>query len=281
MFSVIVVPAGVQGPDAQIRLGPGEVLTFGRGPHQGAAYDAASAGGGHLTVDHPGVSRTAGRIAATGTFWTLTNLSRRHTYVVENPEGAGEYIKITPGRIEAPVPFEFSRVVLPATDRLLTFDVWAPRHDFLDREVPSSSGEPTASAFPLDHSKRYFQVLAALCEPRLRQAPHSPLPTVKQIVERLRPNWPKANAASVQWNIDYLAVKLRLKAAPEAADPGPRLNGKKEALVSLALRFDLVREEDLGSLGTDPGALGTHPGAPCTNAGSFGTDSRSFGADRG
>jgi hypothetical protein len=52
----------------------------------------------------------------------------------------------------------------------------------------------------------------------------------------------------VQWNIDYLAVKLRLKPAPETAETGPRLNGKKEALVSLALRFDLVREDDLALL---------------------------------
>lgn len=48
------------------------------------------------------------------------------------------------------------------------------------------------------------------------------------------------------WNIDYLAVKLRLKPAPDTVPGGgPRLNGKKERLVSLALRFDLVREDDL------------------------------------
>lgn len=40
-------------------------------------------------------------------------------------------------------------------------------------------------------------------------------------------------------------MKLRLKPGPDEADQGPRLNGKKESLVSLALRFDLVREDDL------------------------------------
>ncbi len=95
-------------------------------------------------------------------------------------------------------------------------------------------------------------MLAALCEPRLRGAPHAPLPTVEQVVERLRPLWPAASRTSVQWNIDYLAVKLRLKPGPETAEPGARLNGKKESLVSMALRFDLVREDDLVVLSAPP-----------------------------
>ncbi|CAM5270976.1 FHA domain-containing protein OS=Streptomyces tendae OX=1932 GN=GUR47_16670 PE=4 SV=1 [Streptomyces tendae] len=74
-----------------------------------------------------------------------------------------------------------------------------------------------------------------------------------QVVERLRPAWPAASRTSVQWNIDYLAVKLRLKPGPETAEPGPRLNGKKESLVSLALRFDLVREDDLVVLAAPSG----------------------------
>lgn len=242
MFSIIVVPARSAGPGEQIRLAPGEVLGFGR---------AARPDGRYMPIAHEGVSRAAGEITATGAFWTLSNLSRGQTYVVENPEGAGEHIKIAPGRVDAPVPFEFSRVVLPAGDELVGFDVWAPRHDYReDAGHPygghGSGGQAaTAPAFPLDRSKRYFLVLAALCEPRLRGEPHAPLPTVEQLIERLRPVWPAAGRPSVQWNIDYLAVKLRLKPAPETADSGPRLNNKKERLVSLALRFDLVREGEL------------------------------------
>lgn len=230
-------------PAAQIRLAPGQSLRFGR----------EEAPGGHLRIPHAGVSRSAGEIAATGTYWSLSNLSRSSTYVVENPEGAGEHIKIAPGRLDAPVPFEFARIVLPAGSELLTLDVWAPRHDYADRDEPDASGgEPTALAFPLDRSSRYFLVLAALCEPRLRGAPQAPPPTVEQVVERLRPLWPAANRAVVQWNIDYLAVKLRLKPGPETAEQGPRLVGKKETLVSLALRFDLVREQDLAALRPAP-----------------------------
>ncbi|MEV8016559.1 FHA domain-containing protein [Streptomyces sp. NPDC086554] len=239
MYSIIVVPPrtadGPRDAGGQLRLAPGERLTFGR-----------SAEANDLPIDHDGVSRAAGEITAHGAFWILSNLSARQTYVVENPEGAGEHIKVGPGRLDAPVPFEFSRIVLPAAGELLHFDVWAPRHDYLpagDRAV--LGGATTHPAFSVDRAKRYFAVLAALCEPRLRGAPHAPLPTVEQVVERLRPCWPSANRAAVQWNIDYLAIKLRLKPGPDRADSGPRLNGKKESIVSLALRFDLVREDDL------------------------------------
>ncbi|TSB21535.1 FHA domain-containing protein [Streptomyces benahoarensis] len=247
MHSIIVVPAHSTGPASQLRLAPGESLTFGR------RATGPGAPAHHLPLTHGGVSRTAGRITATGTYWTIGNLSAHQTYVVENPEGAGEHIKVAPGRIDAPVPFEFSRVVLPAAGDLLSFEVWAPRHDYADPTAPDgpddgTGAELTAPAFPLDRTKRYFQVLAALCEPRLRGAPHAPLPTVEQITARLRPVWPAAGRASVQWNVDYLAVKLRLKQPPEAADGGPRLNGKKESLVSLALRFNLVDEDDLAVL---------------------------------
>ncbi|MFJ8536275.1 FHA domain-containing protein [Streptomyces sp. NPDC093591] len=239
MYSIIVVPPPTTEDEtdrtrtAQLRLAPGERLSFGR-----------SASDNDLTIAHDGVSRRAGEITAQGAFWILSNLSREQTYVVENPEGAGEHIKVGPGRLDAPVPFEFSRIVLPAAGDLLAVEVWAPRHDYLSCDG-GLDGATTAPAFSVDRTKRYFAVLAALCEPRLRGEPHAPLPTVDQVVDRLRPNWPAASRTSVQWNIDYLAVKLRLKPGPETADTGPRLNGKKESLVSLALRFDLVREDDL------------------------------------
>ncbi|MFJ9522848.1 FHA domain-containing protein [Kitasatospora sp. NPDC101801] len=242
MYSIIVVPGPGMEPAGQQRLAPGRTLRFGR-----------EGGAGDLLIPHTGISRAAGEIVADGTHWLLSNFSRTATYVVENPEGAGEHLKIAPGRLGAPVPFEFSRLVLPAGSDLITLDVWAPRHDYADRDQASAAGgEPTLLAFPLDRSKRYFRVLTALCEPRLRVSPHAPTPTADQIVERLRPIWPAVNRAAVQWNIDYLAVKLRIKPGPDSAAPGPRLAGKKDSLVSLALRFDLVREEDLGTLEADP-----------------------------
>ncbi|WP_328430455.1 FHA domain-containing protein [Streptomyces sp. NBC_00443] len=241
MHSVIVVPPACAGPDDQIRIATGERLAFGR----------AGTGGG-LTIAHDGVPRVAGEITAHRNFWLLSNLSEHQTYVVENPEGAGEHIKVVPGRVDAPVPFEFSRVVLPAAGDLLAFDVWAPRHAFRSVARTGLSGSVTTPAFALDRTKRYFVVLTALCEPRLRGEPHAPLPAVEQLVERLRSVWPAVTRSAVYWNIDYLAVKLRLRPGPDTADPGQRVNGKKESLVSLALRFDLVREDDLVVLTAAP-----------------------------
>ncbi|MFM9695777.1 FHA domain-containing protein [Streptomyces europaeiscabiei] len=239
MHSIIVVPMQSTGPDDHVRLGPCESLSFGRTPRP---Y------GPHLTIAHEGVSREAGEITAAGAYWKLSNLSRGQTYVIENPEGAGEHVKVPPGRLDAPIPFEFSRVVMPAGSELLTFEVWAPRHDYIDHTGPRH-GAPTECAFPLDRGKRYFQVLVALCAHRLRDEPHVSLPTGDELVESLRPIWPTVSRTSVQWNIDYLAVKLRLKPMPDTTPGGgPRLNGKKERLVSLALRFDLVREDDLALL---------------------------------
>lgn len=239
MYSIIVVPAAASHADGQFHLTSGETLTFGRNGPTGRSS------GPHLTIPHDGVSREAGEITAVDAHWALSNLSSAQTYVVENPEGAGEHIKIAPGRLDCPVPFEFSRVILPAASELLSFDVWAPRHDYLDRTSPRL-GAPTASAFPLDRDRRYFQVLVALCAARLRGDTLAPPPTAEELTELLRPNWPSVSRTSVQWNLDYLAVKLRLKPDPDTvADSGPRLNGRKERLVSLALRFDLVREDDL------------------------------------
>ncbi|WP_228182723.1 FHA domain-containing protein [Streptomyces anulatus] len=238
MHSIIVVPPACAGPHDQIRIATGDRLTFGR----------AAAGGG-LAIAHEGVPRAAGEITAHLAFWLLSNLSEDQTYVVENPEGAGEHIKVAPGRVEAPVPFEFSRVVLPAAGDLLAFDVWAPRHSFRSVARSGLAGDLTAPAFALDRTKRYFAVLTALCEPRLRGEPHAPLPAVEQLVERLRPVWPTVTRSAVYWNIDYLAVKLRLRTDADGCGTARRANGKKDSLVSLALRFDLVHEGDLAALG--------------------------------
>ncbi|MFH9331683.1 FHA domain-containing protein [Streptomyces althioticus] len=239
MYSIIVVPpAADRAGGKQIKVATGERLPFGR---------AVTDGG--LALDHAGVPRIAGEISAHRRFWLLDNLSNDQTYVVENPEGAGEHIKVAPGRVETPVPFEFARVVLPSAGDLLAFDVWAPCHAYRTADRRGLPGAATVPAFALDRTKRYFAVLAALCEPRLRGEPHAPLPAVEELVERLRPSWPSVTRSAVYWNIDYLAVKLRLRPGPDDADRPRRANGKKQSLVSLALRFDLVREDDLVVLG--------------------------------
>lgn len=150
--------------------------TSGTAPSSGSRPASASPPGApppdnDLVIAHDGVSRRAGEITAHGAFRLLSNLSARHTYAVENPEGAGEHIKVAPGRLDAPGPFEFSRIVLPVAGDLLPIEVWAPRHDCLSG-TGATDGEPTAPAFSVDRSERCFAVPAALRAAPRRPAPH-------------------------------------------------------------------------------------------------------------
>jgi hypothetical protein len=191
------------------------------------------------------VSRLAGDISAVEDYWLISNLSRDKTYVVDNPEGAGEYLMVPPRRLAAPVPFEFARVSLPVTDGPVSFLVFAPQHSYADADYPDGlGGDRTAPAFPLDETAKYFLILVALCEPRLRDSSTVALPTADEVVQRLRehPSCGDLTRAAVNHHIDYLAVtKLRVKDPRPGA--GERLDWKREALVSIALRFGLVRDE--------------------------------------
>ena len=73
---------------------------------------------------------------------------------------------------------------------------------------------------------------------------------VPEVVDRLRPlpSCGGLSRAAVNYHIDYLArTKLRVKDPASEAEP-TRLEWKREALVSLAVRFNLVREDHLALL---------------------------------
>lgn len=224
-----------------LSLGPGEVAAFGRGAPE-RPVDVVLTGGG--------ISRYAGEVEAVADHWRLSNFSRTTTYVVENLEGGGEYVKVAPGRLGAPIPFELSRVVLPLTADSATFTVFAPRHLFLEPGADTASGERTVAPFTLDPTTKYFLVLLALCEPRLRDPSSVVIPTVTQVADRLRalPGCHELTATAVNFHIDYLSdAKLRIRERTGSQDTA-RIDWKREALVSLALRFDLVRDEHLSLL---------------------------------
>lgn len=238
METVLVqVPAPDGGePPQVIDVGPGQTLTFGRGA-PGRDVDIA--------LDHDGVSRLAGEISAVEDYWLISNLSRDKTYAVDNPEGGGEYLTVAPRRVAAPVPFEFARVSLPVTEGPVSFLVLAPQHAYADAAaLDGVGGDRTAPAFPLDETAKYFLILVALCEPRLRDSETVALPSADEIVARLRPHerCRELTRAAVNHHIDYLAIeKLRVKEPRPGADE--RLDSKREALVSVALLFGLVRDE--------------------------------------
>ncbi|MFJ1806784.1 MULTISPECIES: serine/threonine protein kinase [unclassified Streptomyces] len=243
-----------QDPPLTVRLGAGEVARFGRGSDT-VAVD--------LMLDDPAVSRLAGEIRVADDHWLLSNYSATQSYLVENPEGAGEYLRVPPRRVGAPIPFEFARVVLPTRGSGVSFQVFAPDHVYLDPDGPAPGrwGAQTLTAYSLDETATYFLVLVALCEPRLRDESALAVPTTPEIVERLRshPQCVQLTARAVSSHIDYLAEE-KLRIGPPAggeAGRGARRNGKREALVGVALRFGLVGEGHLPLL---PARTATRPG---------------------
>lgn len=254
MTSIIVEDVAVrravagQSRNGLYELRTGEQLSFGRG-----APDVAV----DLLTPAAGVSRRAGQIHAERDYWLLTNASAKSTYLVENLEGAGEHIKIAPGRIEAPIPFELSRLVLPTQTEPYLLNVYAPQHGYLDHRVPSG-GAATERPFSLDESAKYFLVLVALCEPRLRDPATVRIPRSDEVAERLSTDTTRMSRSAVDYHIDYLArAKLRLE--PPSDGSGARLEHKRESLVALALRFDLVREEHLAVLPASEPSAETSP----------------------
>jgi hypothetical protein len=238
METVLVqVPSPDDGPPLHVQsIGPGEILRFGRGA-PGCDVD--------IVLPHDGVSRLAGDISTVEDYWLISNLSRDKTYVVDNPEGGGEYLMVPPRRLAAPVPFEFARVSIPVTAGPVCFLVFAPQHSYAEPgRAEGLEGDRTVPAFPLDETAKYFLILVALCEPRLRDSSTVALPTADEIVQRLHAHEQcrDLTRAAVNHHIDYLAVtKLRVKDPRPGA--GERLDWKREALVSIALRFGLVRDE--------------------------------------
>lgn len=241
---VYLPPAGGGEGGVTLRLGPGQVARFGRGS---AAVPV------ELPLADAAVSRLAGEIRVTEDHWQLSNLSASQSYLVENPEGAGEYLRVPPRRAGAPIPFEFSRVVLPTHGGgTLAFQVFAPDHVYLDPDGLGGDalrGTRTVTAYSLDETATYFLVLVALCEPRLRDESPLEVPTTPRIVERLAGHRAcgRLTARAVSSHIDYLAEEKMRIAAP-VEERGGRRNGKREAIVALALRFGLVREEHLALL---------------------------------
>ncbi|MBV6699408.1 serine/threonine protein kinase [Kitasatospora aureofaciens] len=265
---IYLPPGGGAGSNAvTLRLGPGEVARFGRG---------SAATPVELRLADAAISRLAGEIRVTDDHWQLSNHSATQSYLVENPEGAGEYLRVPPRRAGAPIPFEFSRVVLPTRHGgALAFQVFAPDHVYLDPDGLGADGlgpggawgSRTVTAYSLDETATYFLVLVALCEPRLRDESPLEVPTTPAIVERLagHPACARLTARAVSSHIDYLAEeKMRISApAEDDARRGGRRNGKRETLVAVALRFGLVREEHLALLpprGADGGRAGRPAG---------------------
>jgi len=182
--------------------------------------------------------------------WSVSNYTSHVTFAVENLEGGAELIKIAPRRKDVIVPFEMSRLLIPSGSRLVEIKIFGQSPTFLAPEEPV--GEMATPSLLLDPKSKYFQVLVALCEPRLRGSTMAPVPSVQEVVNRLREGQSFRNAtrSSINYHIDYLHLHKLPHATAGLISATRRLHSKREALVYFALRHDLVREEHLALLPT-------------------------------
>lgn len=200
------------------------------------------------------------RIDVAADHWAMSNFTASRTFVIENMEGGVELIKVPPRRLAVVVPFEISRVLIPTQTGVTELKVFGMPPAFLETRVPEQPAERYALE-GFNEDSKYFLVLVALCETRLRRSPMAAVPSVQEVVDRLRPvrGFENANRSSINYHIDYLRrCKLPLKEWAMSVHNG-RMHSKREALVSFALRHDLVREEHLQLLPkqTAPNGVGS------------------------
>ena len=80
-----------------------------------------------LKVGNPDPEETVvGMLTACEQQWQITNYTRNATFVVENLEGGGEFIKIVPLWRQVTIPFELSRLVVPLRSGPATLRVFSP-----------------------------------------------------------------------------------------------------------------------------------------------------------
>jgi hypothetical protein len=212
-------------------LGPGDTLTVGRGAPEHPV---------DVVLSHPGVPRVAATIEASADFWLLSNHGSELAYVVDDPEGGGDFIRVGPGRSHAPIPFEFARLAIPVEGGTVDLLVFAPEHDYSAAVRPAGREDLTVLGFSLDKTAKYFKVLVALCEPRLRSPAVTTVPGTQAIADRLG-----LSRSAVSFHLDYLA-KFKLHVGErEEDDPEARMDGRRYALATTALRFGLVTADDL------------------------------------
>lgn len=218
----------------QVRLQPGEQLGFGISRRSGTFEPAAAC--------------RLGAFEMVGDNLFLSNFTSSTTFVIENLEGGAELVKVNSRRRRTAVPFEMSRVLIPSWAGLTQVTVFGKPPELV-QELKIVDA-PELAPFQLDETSKYFLVLVALCEPRLRGSSMAAVPSVQEVVDRLRQNdrFKDANRSSINYHIDYLRERKLLVEQWAMYSTNGRMHSKREALVSFALRYDLVREEHLDLL---------------------------------
>jgi hypothetical protein len=218
--------------DRRLDLNSGEQLSFGVSP--GGSFDPT------------GVS-TVGKLEFTESACFVSNYTRTSTFAVENVVGGMELVKVPPRQHRMMLPFEISRILIPSRFGVADAKVFGRSPRLLD---PTQCVDTTESLVSLDEESKYFAVLVALCEPRLRGHSMAAVPSVQEIVDRISGSkrFADANRSSINYHIDYLVNEKLLVTRLARYIGDGRMHSKREALAAFALRFDLVREEHLSLL---------------------------------
>lgn len=230
-------PAGVcdDGPARRrIDLSEGECVDFGRDPSSGGWK--------------PGALPRVGAFEVEDDRLVISNFTTSTTFVIENLEGGSELVKARPRHMGVSVPFEMSRILIPAGMDVFELKAFGPEPPMLD--VERATDDDNGPLPRLDTSSKYFAVLVALCEPRLRGNSMAAVPSVQEVVTRLQGTdlFSLASRSSINYHIDYLVEqKVPVTRWAKHGDDGRR-HSKREALVAFALRFDLVSDEHLDLL---------------------------------
>jgi hypothetical protein len=238
-IEVIVSWSNPRHPDGpqfteQSRMRAGDRLSFGR-----------VSGTGKL---QPGAAPGIGAFEVSDRHLLFSNLTASTTFAIENLEGGTELVKARPRQLDMVIPFEMSRILIPTGTSVSEITVFASPPVLLRSDQATTFSASAVSK--LDTTSKYFAVLVALCEPRLRGSSMAAVPSVQEVAERLKrtKQFRGANRSSINYHIDYLADrKLPVSQWAKYVDEG-RMHSKREALVAFALRFDLVREEHLSLL---------------------------------
>ncbi|MER6543882.1 hypothetical protein [Streptomyces sp. NPDC001250] len=196
----------------------------------------------------PGATPSVGAFEVSDHHLLFSNFTTSTTFVIENLEGGTELVKARPRQLDMVIPFEISRILIPSGASMIELTVFTPPPNLLGPDQATTV--PESGMSKLDTTSKYFAVLVALCEPRLRGSSMAAVPSVQQVVERLKgvEQFRDASRSSINYHIDYLAEqKLPVSQWAKYMDEG-RMHSKREALVAFSLRFDLVREEHLGLL---------------------------------
>ncbi|MEV5892542.1 hypothetical protein [Nonomuraea fuscirosea] len=230
-----------------MQLQVGEKLSFGLSSRSGAFQ--------------PSSAHAIGEFEVGAGHWLMSNFTSHTTFVVENLEGGVELVKVPPRRLSVVIPFEMSRVLLPFGAALVELKVFGAAPSLIGERAAGEAVQPMP--FGLNMTSKYFLVLVALCEPRLRGSSMAAVPSVQEVVERLRriDQFKEATRSSINYHIDYLRERKLPVDQWATYSEGGRMHSKREALVSFALRFGLVTEEHLGLL-PSAGRTDRGPGVP-------------------